>query len=113
MARAFKYSFGGAVACRFLVVYNYGENVQGKGKYLSEVAIIPTGDVHVAFGYTLDMQARVRSVVNEGSDKAPVAAMQLAVSFSSSTSFANFPHHRLYYINGAGEFQDLTNGNLN
>jgi len=92
----------------YKVTYVYGGNYNGKGKYLAAVWAIPTS-VDVLWGFSFNMQAYVpdSTVVNVGTSKNPIAALQLKVSWSASSVLKEYDGTGVYYIQGDGYFEEL------
>lgn len=91
---------------KFRVLYTYGGNVKGQGAYLTNVTVIPA-DVSVAWGFKLDVETSVPSVVNAGSSTQPVGAMELLVKWTVSTALQHVEHSQSFYVRGDGQFSDL------
>jgi len=98
----------GMTVVRFVyrVIYSYGGTFKGQGKYLTNVTVIPA-EVHVAWGYKFDAEAQVTSVLNTGSSRNPVAAMELGVAWTVSTPVRHMHSSRGYFMTGHGDFTSL------
>lgn len=92
----------------YQVTYVYGGNYKGKGKYLAAVWAIPVS-IDVMWGFTFNMQAYVpdQTVVNVGTSKDPIAALQLKVSWSASSVLKQINGTGVYYIQGDGYFREI------
>ncbi len=93
----------------YRVIYSYGGNVQGKGKYLTQVTMVP-GDLSVAWGYQFAARASVPNVMNVGTHLAPVAGMELLMHWSVDTSVKHHQATKSYFVKGDGQFTDLSSG---
>jgi hypothetical protein len=93
----------------YLVVYSYGGNYNGHGKFLTGVSVQPV-NVDVLWGYTFAMSASVpdSSIVNAGTQTDPVAAMQLVIDTTISTVLKSSGNNSVIYLRGDGYFQDLS-----
>jgi hypothetical protein len=94
----------------FRVLYTYGGNVNGKGRYLTRVTIVPR-ELSVAWGYTFNADATVPSVVNTGTRRDPVAGMELMLKWSVDTVMKHNEGTASFFVQGDGQFTDLTDGN--
>lgn len=92
----------------YQVTYVYGGNYNGKGKYLAAVWAIPV-NVDVMWGFNFNMQAYVpdQTIVNVGTSKNPIAALQLKVSWSASSILRQIDGTSVYYIQGDGYFKEI------
>lgn len=97
------------VGFSYRVLFTPGGNVNGKGRYLTQVAILPAA-LDVAWGYSFDMNAAVPSVTNAGSAENPVGAAQLLLSWKVSTPLKHSQNTQSFYVQGDGQFLDLSNG---
>jgi hypothetical protein len=103
----YKNGYGGnAVDFTYHVIYFYGGNVAGKGRFLNGVSIVPA-DVTVAWGYTFTAQANVPSVTNAGTVADPIAAMEIQMQWSVSTMVKSIEQTQSYFVRGDGQFQAL------
>ena len=90
----------------YVVVFTPGGRINGKGRYLANVSVIPAA-VNVFWGYKFSAQAQVSKIDNTGTSTDPIAAMQLLLSLTIDTPLA---HHQVssdFYMTGAGEFKQL------
>lgn len=93
----------------YRVLYTYGGNVFGKGRYLTNVTILPA-NLSVAWGYKFDAESAVPSVLNAGTVANPVAAMELLMKWSVDTVVSHNQMTTSFFVRGDGEFVNLTNG---
>jgi hypothetical protein len=91
----------------YRVIYTWGGSLDGKGRYLANVTVIPA-DVDVISGYKLNAQASVPSVLNASRVKGePLAAAELLVTWKVETALKHSRRSRSFYVRGDGVFKDL------
>jgi hypothetical protein len=90
----------------YRVMATPGGQYQGKGKYLTQVTVLPES-LNVAWGFNVDSVASIPQVTNMGSEKDPVAGAQIDVSWRVRTVLQDRRESRSYLVNGKGEFQAL------
>jgi hypothetical protein len=93
---------------RYKVIYMYGGDYKGKGKYLTGVSIVPE-IVDVAWAYRFDLNAQVpdSTIANVGSSENPMASMQLKLSWTIATMIKESQGTSIYYIRGDGLMQEI------
>jgi len=93
---------------RYQILRAYGGSYQGKGKYLTAVAIEPLC-VEVGWGYRFSMDATVpnTSVVNVGTPSDPVAGLMATLSWRVATPIREFRGQNLYFLQGDGVFREI------
>lgn len=93
---------------RYKVVYTYGGDYKGKGKYLTGVTIVPE-KTNVAWGYRFDMSAEVpdTTVTNVGSYSNPLAALQLKLGWTIASVLKETRGTSIYYIQGDGYMNEI------
>ena len=96
------------VTLSYKLIYTYGGNYNGKGRYLNGVGI-ELENVDVYFGYKLLAVAAVpdSTIVNTGTHEAPVAALQLKVTFKISTAVYERAGASIFYMDGNGAAAEL------
>ena len=87
----------------FLLIYSYGGQLNGKGRYITGAQIKPT-KVDVAWGYNLDASFSVQSILNEGSSENPVAGAVLMIDYKINTVLMEKRDNKTFYINGNGHY---------
>lgn len=95
---------------QFRVLYTFGGNVNGKGRYLTNVTMVPA-NLDVSWGYTFNATGNVPSVTNAGTSAEPVAAMELLMKWSVDTVLKHSESTASFYVRGDGQFLNLSNGN--
>ncbi|MCX5785495.1 MAG: hypothetical protein NTX59_07385 [Elusimicrobia bacterium] len=92
----------------YKATYTYGGNYKGVGKFLTAVTVVPT-KVNVGWGYRFSMNASVpdSTITNVGTDKNPIAAMQLKLLWKMSTVLKESDGTSVYYVQGDGYFDEI------
>lgn len=91
---------------KFRVIFSYGADVNGKGRYIANATIMPA-DLHVTWGYNFNAQVHIPLVFNAGTKEAPIAGMQLEVKWNISTPLNYKEKSEVFYITGDGQLQKL------
>jgi hypothetical protein len=86
----------------FMLIYTYGGKFNGKGSYI-EGAQIKATKVNVKWGYSLDVNFSVQSIINQGSRLNPVAGAVLELDYSISTVLQEMQNSKTFFINGLGQ----------
>jgi hypothetical protein len=86
----------------FLVIFTYGGNYEGKGKYITGAQIKPNF-VSVKWGYKFDASFKVQTVINEGTYENPIAGAVLMLDSKISTIMQEQQTNKTFYINGLGQ----------
>lgn len=86
----------------FMLLFTYGGSYNGKGAYITGAEVAST-DVSVAWGYTLDADFKVQSIVNQGTRENPVAAAVLQIDYKMSTVLKESRSSKKFMINGLGQ----------
>lgn len=96
------------IDCTYKMSFTYGGSYQGKGKFLTGVAIIPS-KVTAGWGYTFYMNAAVpdSTIANVGTAANPVAAMQMKLAWTMKTVLKEVDGTSVYYIEGNGYFEEI------
>lgn len=89
----------------YRVMFIHGGSVKGKGSYVANATVVPV-NVHVAWGFRLDMDVKIPGVFNVGSHENPVGAVQQIVSAKVTNALTHEEIAGTYSMNGRGEFQD-------
>jgi hypothetical protein len=99
----FKNGFGmNVVSFEFMLIYTYGGTYQGKGAYITGAQVSPT-NVSVAWGFNVDANFKVQSIMNQGSLDNPVAGAVLQLNYRVSTVIKTIDRHATFHINGKGQ----------
>lgn len=86
----------------FMLIYSYGGKYRGKGAFITGAQIKPTA-VDVKWGYKLDAQFKVQSIMNQGSESAPIAGAVLMIDYNIKTVLQNRSDNKTFFINGLGQ----------
>lgn len=90
----------------FRVTSTSGGNYKGVGKYITNATIM-TAELEVGWGYTFNAAVEVPSVFNTGTDKSPVAGMQMNVKWSVDTVLNHIEQAETFYISGENKIEHL------
>ena len=90
----------------FRILYTPGGSLNGHGEYLTNATIVPA-QLSVAWGYTFNAQSTVAGVMNAGTPKDPIAALQLQLHWSVDTVMSHKEDTDDFYVKGDGTFQAL------
>ncbi|MDO8806048.1 MAG: hypothetical protein Q7R35_16650 [Elusimicrobiota bacterium] len=98
------------IDCKYKVSFAYNGAYKGAGKYLTAVAVTPTV-ASVGWGYKFYMSASVpdSTITNVGTDKDPIAAMQMKLSWKMATVLKEVNGVSVYYVQGDGFYQEIAN----
>lgn len=83
----------------YSLVHRYGGSYQGRGKFLENVAVVPSA-LEVSWGYTVNYNVEKVSVVNTGTRENPVGAVLLETNFKVSTVLKSLETHSVYDFRG-------------
>jgi hypothetical protein len=90
----------------YQVIFTYGGSYQGKGRYLSFVAVVPQ-EIRVLWGFTLNVAAKIVDVTNAGTKDDPVASAHVQVDWSASSVIVEDRGSYGYYMRGDGYYTAL------
>jgi len=88
----------------FMLIYSYGGQNRGSGRYITGAQIKPTS-VDVKWGYKLDAKFYVQSIMNQGTEENPVAGATLMIDYKISTVLQDSTNNKTFFINGLGQVQ--------
>lgn len=104
---SYKNGFGMTVVnIAFRVNYTYGGRVNGQGRYLSQVTVLPA-QLDVAWGFKVTGEVRIANVTNAGTKAFPVGAIQMDVNWVISTPVKYSESTETFYVRGDGLFKQL------
>ncbi len=86
----------------FMLIFSYAGTNRGKGAYITG-AQIKTTAVNVKWGYNLDANFKVQTIMNQGSWDNPVAGAVLMIDYKISTVLQEQQNNKTFYVNGLGE----------
>jgi hypothetical protein len=84
---------------RYSLVFQYGADYEGTGKYLTTVSVVPVS-VNVGFGFNVDFKIDFVQVTNRGTAENPVAGMYMQGSFITSSNFQTEHNTIIFEISG-------------
>ena len=92
----------------YKVIFTAGGKYKGKGQYLTGVTVIPT-TTNVSWGYRFSLAAQVpdSTIANVGTNKDPIASLQLKSAWKISTAIKESDGVSVYYIQGDGYFEEI------
>ena len=88
------------------VLYFYGGHVDGKGKYLTNIKVVPE-NVKVFWSFNFDAVARVPQVVNLGTKADPIAGALIEVEWQVNSKVAANKMGLNLFVSGDGTLQEL------
>lgn len=92
---------------KYTVSYNYGGQLNGKGRYLANVTIIPTS-ISVAWAYTLNSSVEVGQILNTGTVESPVPSVDLQLKWGAKTILSSKQGVESFYVKGDGGIQQIS-----
>ena len=92
------------VVFEYGIVYQFGGELDGKGKYLTAVDIVPI-KVDVSWGYSLDASSTLVGITNVGSKKSPIASARLKLNYTVSTVLKTSKNSVGFYVQGDGKYK--------
>lgn len=106
----FKNMFGkDAGGFSYRIVFVYGGNYQGKGKYIGQISFTPL-DIKLKTDRQLNIHTEVLEPLNYGTEEDPLAGVQLLITWSSPTTLRYSMNSIEYFFYGDGNVQDISNG---
>jgi hypothetical protein len=103
----FENGFGAeVVSFEYRIVYLYGGEVKGKGKYIGYTTTVPA-NIRVQFGFNLELASNVPTVYNLGSNSNPVGGLQMDLKWKVSTVMTDNRGASSFTIDGNGNFKKL------
>jgi hypothetical protein len=91
----------------FRVVYTSGGSFNGRGRYLTNVTVVPV-DLNVLWGFKFDARVNVPGVVNTASKASPNAGMQINLEWTIETALQHRQSTTSYFVKGDGSLTNLT-----
>lgn len=93
------------VDLRLKVSAMWGGGMNGKGKYLANVIVVPSS-IYVLWGFFLDVWTENREPVNSGTSKDPVAGLGFDIRFKYGNALNLQEGAQDYFIKGDGTIQE-------
>ena len=94
------------IAFTYNVIFQYGGDFDGKGKYLTGVNVTAS-NVRVAWGFNFNASTKLVSISNSGSKLSPVASAVLEINYRAKSVMKDISSKRAFYVTGAGELKKL------
>ena len=91
----------------YRIVYQYGGNYQGKGKYIGQISV-NADKITLRTDRGLNIRTELLPPLNMGTVEDPVAGVQLLVNFNTNTTLGYLQGSKQYYLSGNGEIVDLS-----
>ncbi|MBN8541518.1 MAG: hypothetical protein J0L82_14085 [Deltaproteobacteria bacterium] len=85
----------------YTVAFHHGGSIGGRGKFLANATIIPTG-VNVAWGFTLNSNVNVGQPLNTGTTQDPIPGLDLGLEWSMSSMLKKSQGTDQFYVRGDG-----------
>lgn len=99
--------FGGnVVKFHYSLVFTHGGNLDGVGRYLTNVMIVPT-KVKVMWGYDLAAQVNVLRTMNIGTRENPISALEIVLKWTLDSMVAHHERSATFYVTGDGQFKEV------
>jgi hypothetical protein len=98
-----KNGFGSTmISFEFMLIFSYGGSYEGSGAYIAGAEVSAT-EVQVGWGYNLDANFKVQSIVNQGTKESPVAAAILQIGYTMKTILKETRSVKKFMVNGNGQ----------
>lgn len=101
----YKNGFGMKVVdLQFRILYTYGGQLNGQGRYLAN-STIQFSNINVLWGYIFNADVEIPQAINMGTEKAPLAGMQMTLNWSVNTrpiSLKKSMSSSSFFISGDG-----------
>jgi hypothetical protein len=99
--RAYGKNLYGAVVydVEYTVMHRYGGNVEGRGRYLDQVTVVPTY-VKALWGYTVEVSVDSSPPTNVGTKADPIAALLMGIDIRVSTVLKSADKRRVFEFRG-------------
>lgn len=94
------------VSFAYRVSFTASGNVNGVGKYITNASFQPA-NLSVAWGYQFDAEATIPSVLNQGTNEAPIAGMQMNMGWKVTSPLKHIISTDSYFVSGDNKFQRL------
>ena len=92
------------VSFTYTVIYSHGGSYEGKGKYLTNVIIVPKS-VRTTFGWDFNASMKLSGIMNHGSKESPVAGVMVTVKYQMNSWSASFERNDTIHLTGRGELK--------
>lgn len=95
-----------SVTFNYKVIYSYGGSLNGTGKYLTNVIIVP-GSIVTRYGWDFNASMKLSGVMNHGTKADPVAGVMVTIKYQMNSWSASFERNDTLHITGRGEFKSF------
>jgi hypothetical protein len=89
------------VSFNYTISFQYGGSLKGVGKYVAGATMVPS-NISVDWGYKLDAEVQSFPPTNIGTDKDPVAMIQMAMKWTVTSDFEKQQLGATYTLDGNG-----------
>lgn len=96
-----------AVQFTYKVVYSYGGSYNGKGKYLTNVMIVP-GSIKTGYGWEFNASMKPAMIMNHGTKDDPIAGVMLTIKYQMNGMRTAHERNDTIHITGAGQLKNLS-----
>jgi hypothetical protein len=90
----------------YKVLYSFGGSYDGKGKYLTNVMVVP-GAVRTSYGWDFNAKMTLSGVMNHGTRANPVAGAMVTIKYQMNSWSAAFERNDTIHVTGAGEMKNF------
>lgn len=94
------------VDMRLKVSMNYAGNIDGRGKFLANVIVVPSS-ISVMWGFSCDVWTEHQDPVNIGSLENPVAGLGFDIRYRYGSPFQEDVGTQDYFVSGSGEIREM------
>lgn len=90
----------------YRVLFSYGGQLNGSGKYVTGATIMPAG-LDVAWGYSFSSSVEIPTVLNIGSVESPVGGIQMNINWLVGTVLKHSETRSSFFVDGLGNLKIL------
>lgn len=94
------------VSFEYKVIYSHGGSLNGIGKYLTSVMIVPAS-VRTTFGWDFNASMKLGGIMNNGTKANPVAGVIINLKYQINSWSVAYERTDSIYINGRGEMKNM------
>lgn len=94
------------VDLRLKVSASYGGGLDGRGKFLANVVVVPTS-IQVMWGFSCDVWSEHHAPVNMGTQADPVAGLGFDLRYRYGSLLSETTGAQDYFVSGDGEIKEL------
>ena len=105
--RVLKNGFGNPILTfRYRVVYQWGGQHEGRGRYLMGISVIPEV-IEVGWGWNFQVSVSIPTIYNSGTSGDPLAAAQIVITTKLQSPLTSLQTSETYEVRGDGTFRNL------